>query len=369
MKKGFLFTSFIFLQIVDSYSQGCSTIRNISGFSQYLQTGGFSQHCSSDDAYASSIWIINVNNRYYKSQGDFIGTEEQPIAEQDQSVNKCYSMDISATHLLKYGWSLSLAIPILANSREASREHGGAGTTRHTTQAYGLGDIRFIASKWLLKCKENRKGNIQLGLGFKLPTGDYEYKDYFYKNDSTKVLAPVNPGIQLGDGGLGIITELYAFYKLNEPIYFYTDLYYLANPREQNGVSVLSGGTPTALQIEAGVPETSVTDAYALRAGAFITLKNNFSVAAGVRYEGVPVYDLIGGSGGTRRPGHIFSVEPGITYGFKKVSLYAYVPITVSRSIEQDVPNKIISDITGVYSIRPGGSADYQFFFGVLFQL
>jgi hypothetical protein len=342
MKKSLLISSFLFLQIAYGYSQGCSTIRNITGFSQYLQTGGFSQYCDNANALATSTWIINVNNRYYKSSGDFVGTEELNIPEQDLSVNKCYSMDLSATHFLKHGWSLSAAIPILANSREASREHGGSGTPRHTVRAYGMGDIRFIASKWLLKCKETRKGNVQLGLGLKLPTGDYEFKDYFYRNDTTKVLAPVNPGIQLGDGGLGIITEIAAFYKFNEVINVYTDLYYMTSPREQNGVSVTSGKPSKPEEIEAGMPETSVTDAYALRAGAFINLERQLSIAAGVRYEGVPVYDFIGGSGGTRRPGYIFSIEPGINYSFNKVSLYAYVPITVSRAIYQDVPNKIL---------------------------
>lgn len=368
MKKRLLFSGFLFLLAAFSYSQGCSTIRNIPGFSQYLQTSGFSQNCQSGND-SSSTWVFNINNRYYKSFREFIGTKDLNTLEQDESVNKSYTMDLSATHLLKYGWSLSLAIPILANSREASKEHGGPGTTRHTTKAYGMGDIRFIAAKWLLKCKDNRKGNIQLGLGLKLPTGDYEYKDYFYRNDSTKVLAPVNPGIQLGDGGLGIITEMYAYYKLNERIYFYTDLYYLTNPREQNGVSVLSGNSPTPIQIKAGLPETSVTDAYALSAGAIINLVEDVSVLAGIRYEGVPVYDLIGGSGGTRRPGYNFSVEPGITYSFNKVSLYARAPITVSRSIKQDVPSKIISEITGVQTHRPGGSADYQLFFGISFTL
>ena len=71
--------------------------------------------------------------------------------------------------------------------------------------------MRFTAYKWLFKTSVRQKGNIQLGLGVKLPTGDYKYQDYFYRNDSTKVLASVNPSIQLGDGGTGIIGELNSF--------------------------------------------------------------------------------------------------------------------------------------------------------------
>src|SRR6188474_406971 len=124
MKKSLLLASFLFLQIAYGFSQGCATIRNISGFSQYLQTGGFSQSCDNDNDLVVSTWIINVNNRYYKSYKDFVGTEDINTAEKDLSINKSYSMDLSATHFLNHGWSLSVAIPIIANSREASKEHG-----------------------------------------------------------------------------------------------------------------------------------------------------------------------------------------------------------------------------------------------------
>ena len=54
------------------------------------------------------------------------------------------------------------------------------------------------------------------GWELKLPTGDYKYQDYFYKNDSTKVLGPVDQSIQLGDGGTGITLELNSFYSLSQ---------------------------------------------------------------------------------------------------------------------------------------------------------
>jgi hypothetical protein len=89
---------------------------------------------------------------------------------------------------------------------------------KHTTHAFGLGDIRLTVYKWLLKPSENRKGNIQAGLGIKLPTGDFKYQDYFYRKADSTVLAPVDQAIQLGDGGTGITTELSAFYSLGRKI-------------------------------------------------------------------------------------------------------------------------------------------------------
>jgi len=52
-----------------------------------------------------------------------------------------------------------------------------------------------------------------------------------------------------------------------------------------------------------------------------------------------------------------------------KVSLYTYVPFIVSRAIKQNVPDKQLSKFSGVYTVSPGGSGDYQLFFGALFKL
>ncbi len=78
-----------------------------------------------------------------------------------------------------------------------------------------LGDIRIAVYKWLIDQTKMPKGNIQVGLGLKLPTGDYRYQDFFIKNDSTRVLGPVDQSIQLGDGGTGFTTELNAYYNFN----------------------------------------------------------------------------------------------------------------------------------------------------------
>jgi hypothetical protein len=85
-------------------------------------------------------------------------------------------------------------------------------TPRHTTRSFGLGDIHFAIYKWLLGPSVYKKGNIQLGPGVKLPTADFKYQDYFYRNDSTNALAPVDRAIQPGDGGTGMTAELNAFY-------------------------------------------------------------------------------------------------------------------------------------------------------------
>jgi hypothetical protein len=88
----------------------------------------------------------------------------------------------------------------------------------------------------------------------------------------------------------------------------------------------------------------------------------------GLRDEGIPVNDLIGSSLGVRRAGYTVSVEPGIIYKLKNAAVYAYVPYIVSHSIVQNIVDKNTSNITGVYTIGPGGSGDYQIFLGVQFM-
>jgi len=360
MKKFIILLPGILLINQLAHSQGCVVVRNISGFGQYNFT---------NNTFISSDWQLDVTGRYFKSFRDFKGKEDLNTLEENQSINHVYSTDLTASRILKDGWSLSLSVPVTSNSRSSTVEHGGVNTPRHTTHSFGIGDVRFTVYKWLLPTSVRQKGNIQLGLGVKLPTGDYKYQDYFYRNDTTRVLAYVNPSIQLGDGGTGIIGELNTFYIINKTISLYGNFYYMMNPREQNGVpATLGGRTPPHLDSLAGNILTSVADVYSIRAGASFSF-DKLSVSLGIRDEGIPVNDLVGGSQGVRRPGYNLSVEPGIVYNLKKISFYSYVPVMVSRGTKQNVPDKYKSTSTGSYTISQGGFANYLVFVGVSFRL
>ncbi|MBI1781891.1 MAG: hypothetical protein HYR66_11055 [Sphingobacteriales bacterium] len=341
------------------YAQGCVAIRSINGFGQYLH---------GTNAFSSDNWQININQRYFKAFRDFKGTTDQKTPSQNESVTKSYTMEILLTRIFNKGWSVALSLPYLVNSRETNGEHGGPNTTKHTTHSSGIGDIRITAYKWLITPRVNQNFNIEAGLGIKLPTGDYKYQDNFYRNDTTYVSAPVNPAIQLGDGGSGIVAELNTFYFLTKSISLYGNFYYLSNPREQNGSSTLFGRTATSLQLKTYNTVASVTDQYAIRIGAN-AVAGDWVFSGGLREEGIPVKDLIGGSNGTRRAGYNISVEPGITYRTKKVDIYAYVPVVIKRKIKQNIPDQLATQITGTYTHSPGGSGNYLLFAGIAFRL
>jgi hypothetical protein len=85
----------------------------------------------------------------------------------------------------------------------------------------------------------------------------------------------------------------------------------------------------------------------------------NIDISLGVRDDCLPVHDLFGSSDGFRRPGYILSAEPGLTWRFKNLALYAYVPIAVIRDRTQSVPDIRQTELTGVYTHGDAAFADY----------
>lgn len=341
-------------------AQGCVAIRSVGGMCTM-------DHAGQADS-TTKKWLFNANNRYFNSFRHFVGDVEQKhrIDQGTQVINHAYTLDVAITRIINNRWSVAVDVPIVSNTRSSLYEHGGK--ERHTTASFGLGDIRFTGYYWLLDPAKTRKVNVQIGLGIKLPTGDYKYTDRF--NTATPgvtVVGPVDQSIQLGDGGTGFTTELNAYYNLSRTVNLYANFYYLINPREQNGTSTARGGTPSATALANGSDVMSVPDQMMLRGGANFVL-NRVTLSAGLRNECLPVHDLIGGSLGFRRPGYIISGEPGITYAFKKLNVYAFVPIAITRNRTQSMADKITTANTGKYTKGDAAFADYAINVGLSFR-
>ena len=345
MKK-FILLSSILLIVAYASGQGCVAIRNVGGISPDLL---FKKIQSKDN------WLLNVSNRYFEASNTY---RNDKFITDTLVRNKLYTVNISVMRILQNGWSVSVIIPISANSRKNYLDHGGLQWPKHTTRAFGLGDVRFSVGKWLLNPVVSKRANVQLGLGVKFPTGDYKYADYFYRNDTTTVLAPVDQAIQLGDGGTGITTEVNAFYSLSHSLHLFAAGYYLINPREQNGVSNLKGRNATPQEIANNTTVMSVPDQYTFRGGMSFELKRIVLTAA-LRFEKVPVKDLVGGSQGFRRAASITSLEPGITYKMENALAFGYLGIPVQRKIVENAEN----------NMTPAGFAKYLFYFGVQLEL
>jgi len=347
--------------------QGCIAIRS---------TGN---SCTVAKAGESGGWIFNLNNRYFKSYKHFRGTHEEKNRVEDgtEVINHSFSWDLTLTRILNRYWSVYIDIPVLSNTRSSMYEHYGNGSSspnaRHKTKSFGIGDTRLSVNRWIFDPATSHRGNLQAGLGLKLPTGDYETQDFFHKEASdgsdSAILGPVDQSIQLGDGGTGITFELNGYYNITPRTGFYGNLYYMINPREQNGVSTARGGNASSNAIKYFSSTMSVPDQYLVRFGAAYLLSNQMNISGGIRIEGIPSSDLVGGDKGFRRPGYVISAEPTITYMTKGAGFYLSVPVAFERNRTQNYSDKLRSAATGTHVQGDAAFADYLVNVGVTLHL
>ncbi len=236
--------------------------------------------------------------------------------------------------------------------------------------SFGLGDIRIAAYRWMFDPEKYHRGNIQLGAGIKLPTGDYNYKDYWYNVGpaGAKELRPVDQSIQLGDGGTGITLETNTFYNFTKSVGVYGNFYYLSQSHESRMVPA-----PTAKHCTPALANeaiSSVPDQYMARAGVNYSSSHlpGLTFGAGTRIEGIPVHDVIGGSNDFRRPGYIISAEPSVNYSHHNYSLFAAVPIAMVRNRMQSITDKENSVKRGTFVRGDAAFADYTINVGAAFR-
>jgi hypothetical protein len=356
MKRITLIISIFFIGGIyqKSFGQGCVAIKGTAGI------------CSRPSDVKG--WELNLNNRYFKSYKHFVGKEEQKQREEEGTnvINHSYEMDITAIRTFNSRWSLGITAPIMVFSRSSLYEHDGK--SRHTTNSFGLGDARISAYRWMFDPKTSHKGNLQLGAGIKLPTGNYDYQDYFFKKADSSVLGPVDQSIQPGDGGTGITLELNGFYNFTRKVGLYANGFYLSNPREVNGTSTTRGGTASASAKKYNTDVMSVPDLFMARGGAAVMV-NQLTFAGGIRIEGLPSSDLIGGSRGFRRPGYIISAEPSITWVTKRAAFNLAVPVALVRNRTQSDSDKRRTADTGIHQQGDAAFADYLISLGATFRL
>jgi len=195
-------------------------------------------------------------------------------------------------------------------------------------------------------------GNISLGIGFKAPTGDDKASDISYRTTGP-VTRPVDPSIQPGDGGWGLLLEMQAYQKIFGHLFGYVQGSYVITPQEQNHTETTLGDRP-------GIPSLikydSIPDQYFGRGGFSYVIwpQGGLTLSLGARIEGVPVYDAIGGSMGFRRPGYTISIEPAISWTGSKNSFSIYAPVAVYRNRERSAPEIALG--------LPGGDASFADF-------
>jgi hypothetical protein len=148
----------------------------------------------------------------------------------------------------------------------------------------------------------------------------------------------------------------------------YAGFFYLSNPREVNGTSTTRGSAASATAKKYNTDVMSVPDLFMTRAGVSYMI-NRLNFSGGVRVEGLPSADLIGGSRGFRRPGYIISGEPSVTFIAKKISFNLAVPFALKRNRTQSDSDKRQTVDTGVHKQGDAAFADYLISAGLTFKL
>ncbi len=293
--------------------------------------------------------------RFFHSFRDFNANGDEvsiPLIKNDTYVDL---FDVSATYGVTSRLSLTLEIPFQYGSRTNAAEHDGVHV--HTMRAFGLGDLRLTANLLLLDPAKHPDQNISLGLGVKTPTGDDAVTDTSFRPTGPEERA-VDPAIEPGDGGWGIILTGAAFAKIYKNTLAYVSGLYLINPRETNGVRTVNFDVPPFTSGDKGLMVNSVPDQVLVRGGLTYAIwpSKGLDLSLGGRWEGIPAHDLVGGSDGWRLPGFSVSIEPGISYVHGKDYLSVTTPVAVYRYGLVSVPfARTHSPLGGVASF-----SDYQ---------
>lgn len=340
-------------------AQGCVAIRHFScNIGNELE----------NNLLGEGDFQVGMNYRYFKSFRHFKGTEEEPdrVSNNTEVINYSHSWDFSINYGITDRLYAGITIPTVLNERSSLYEHGR--TERHKTFSRGIADIRLGMGYWLFDPKTHLNGNLALGLGLKLPTGNYNATDVFYNvgPEGSPQGRPVDQSIQPGDGGFGLTVDFQVYQTITSDLFVYGGGFYLFNPKETNGIRTFRETLSPILENESIM---SVPDQFSLRTGLVYRLSQNFSTSIGARFEGVPVEDVIGGSSGFRRPGNVLSIDPGISFIQNKFSVNLNVPVAIRRNRPQSVTDLQTQIATGEPRNGDAAFADYLINLGISYRI
>jgi hypothetical protein len=258
-------------------------------------------------------------------------------------------MDVSARYVVSPRISIQAVLPIVFNNFSMLYPPNGPGQgTRYQSNANGIGDLSIFGQTYLLKPQTHPFGNVAVGIGMKIPTGNYNVQADLPNLSGTGIMqrAAYPPAIEPGDGGTGIIFGINGYRQFRKSFLrghtMFASASYLANSRGTNGTQsiVSSLGVPLAPQFLNELTN-AVTDSYNMQVGTSIKIPGTWDKPKlqGLRgrlswnWEGIPCHNLIGNSPGYRQPGYIMSIAPGMTYAIGRSLIIAEVPIVFNRYV------------------------------------
>src|SRR5262245_6853774 len=291
---------------------------------------------------AAGEWAFTLGWRYQESDRHFVGSEYQGQRDElgNQVINHVNLADLNIRYQATRRTEISLGIPIfMATRSQTYRDPTSLQLTRYQTAARGVGDIFFTTRHWMFDPDVHPGGNLQLGVGVKVPTGSNNSTDTFKVvsgNTVTNQIRTVDQSIQPVHGGFGILVDFSTFTAIaGGKASLYAGGAYLSTPGEKSNVQTY--------RTAPGEEVMSIADQYLARGGIAFPIPRsvNMTFSGGIRLEGVPVRDIIGGDTGFRRPGIAISIEPAVNIIVKgKNAATLSVPVAIYRNRFQSVPDK-----------------------------
>ena len=290
---------------------------------------------------AAGEWGFTLAWRYQESDRHFVGDDYQEIRDElgNQVINHINLADMTIRYQATKRTELNLGVPFFMGTRSQTVRLPSGDLERYQTNARGVGDIFFTSRRWMFDPDTHPGGNLQLGVGVKIPTGQNNATDTFRVLSGTTVtnqIRTVDQSIQPGDGGFGILVDFSTFSAIaGGKMSVYGSGAYLSTPGEKSNVQTY--------RTAPGEEVMSIADQYLARGGVAFPVPRSVAMTAsfGLRAEGVPVRDIIGGDTGFRRPGIAVSVEPALNMIVKgKNAVTLSVPVAIYRNRFQSVPDK-----------------------------
>lgn len=326
----FLSVSLFLLFTFTAWGQGCILARSPEQSGLPTEQGGLLQ---------AGHFQVTVGERHQFSYQHFVGSTYQEYREQDRTEvqNRINLVTVNVTYQLTPRVSAEIDIPWLFASRKQQ-------SSPIKYNSSGIGDTIIGVNSWVWNPSHATRGNLSLGIGLYIPTGN----DHVTNNVDTNTtgtgpavtaVVPVDYSVQPGAGGWGGVLQWMDYARLSSNLTFYNDGDYIAMQGGTNGVprgATLSTTTPLENY-------DAVADQYLMEAGLeFPTGLRGLAATAGPRWEGVPAYNLFPvGNDGFRRPGYAVSAGPGIEYTWHANILGANLYDAVHRDRTTSYPDSV----------------------------
>jgi len=322
---------FVPMVAVSAHAQGCILARSPEQAGLPTEQGGLLQ---------PHQFQLTIGERHQFSYQHYVGDVYQEYRAQDrtQVENRINLVTLNLTYQVTPRVSVEWDMPWLFASRKQQ-------SSPIKYNSSGAGDTIVAVNSWLWNPNHVTRGNVELGLGLYMPTGNDDVTNTIDTNTSGTGPAqtetvPVDYSIQPGTGGWGGVFQWVGYHTVGNNFVLYTDGDYIAMQGGTNGISrgfFQNPKTPMENTV-------AIADQYLWEGGVEFPIPEvkGLAMTAGARWEGVPAYNLLPVSNdGFRRPGYAVSVGPGLEYSWHKTILTANIYDAVHRDRTRSYPDHV----------------------------